>query len=431
MLFNLNVLLVGSGGREHALAWKITQSHLLENLFIAPGNAGTRHLGTNVDIPYADINGLAKFAKEKFIDLTIVGPEEPLANGLVDRFSLEGLKAFGPTAKAAKLESSKTFAKELMNDLGIPTAMFSSVETINQAREEIQKLGLPVVIKADGLAAGKGVYICQNMNDVEKSLADLFIDRIFGESGNKVLIEEFITGPEISVFAFTDGETISPLITACDHKRIGEGDTGPNTGGMGAFSPSPLWNATLINEIEQTIIYPVISGMRDRGTKYVGVLFAGLMITPDGPKVLEFNCRLGDPETQTILPLMITDILEACKACSEGTLNDVSFKWADESCVSVVLASGGYPSSYETGVPILGLEMVDSDVNVFHAGTKVSQETDYIETNGGRVVAVAAKGKTIEIAKEKVYSNIDLISFANAYYRKDIASKTKIDSYKS
>ena len=431
MLFNLNVLLVGSGGREHALAWKITQSHLLENLFIAPGNAGTRHLGTNVDIPYTDINGLAKFAKEKFIDLTIVGPEEPLANGLVDRFSLEGLKAFGPTAKAAKLESSKTFAKELMNDLGIPTAMFSSVETINQAREEIQKLGLPVVIKADGLAAGKGVYICQNMNDVEKSLADLFIDRIFGESGNKVLIEEFITGPEISVFAFTDGETISPLITACDHKRIGEGDTGPNTGGMGAFSPSPLWNATLINEIEQTIIYPVISGMRDRGTKYVGVLFAGLMITPDGPKVLEFNCRLGDPETQTILPLMITDILEACKACSEGTLNDVSFKWADESCVSVVLASGGYPSSYETGVPILGLEMVDSDVNVFHAGTKVSQETDYIETNGGRVVAVAAKGKTIEIAKEKVYSNIDLISFANAYYRKDIASKTKIDSYKS
>lgn len=431
MIFNLNVLLVGSGGREHALAWKITQSHLIENLFIAPGNAGTRHLGTNVDIPYADINSLAKFAKEHLIDLTIVGPEEPLANGLVDRFSVEGLKAFGPTAKAAQLESSKTFAKEFMNEFGIPTAMFSSVETINQARKEVQKLGLPVVIKADGLAAGKGVYICQNMNDVEKSLSDLFVDRKFGESGNKVLIEEFMIGPEISVFAFTDGETISPLIAACDHKRIGEGDTGPNTGGMGAFSPSPLWNTTLIKEIEQTIMNPVISGMRDRGTKYVGVLFAGIMITQEGPKVLEFNCRLGDPETQTILPLMITDILEACKACTEGTLNDVSFKWADESCVSVVLTSGGYPSSYETGVPILGLETVDSDVNVFHAGTKISQETNCIETNGGRVIAVAAKGQTIEIAKKKVYSNIDLISFSNSYYRRDIASKEKIESYKS
>ena len=416
----MRVLLVGSGGREHALAWKIGQSPLLEELFIAPGNAGTASVGTNLSIQDSDINGLSEYATSKNIDLTIVGPEGPLAAGLVDKFSAVGLKAFGPNRKAAQLEWSKTFAKTFMKDNDIPTSDSLTVNTRDEAVRAADAFGLPVVLKADGLAAGKGVYICESVKEVRTAIDDIVVKRIFGKSGDSLVIEEYLTGSELSVFAFSDGKTISPLVAACDYKRIGNYDQGPNTGGMGAYSPAPFWNPSLEDQIGKEVVEKTLLGMQRIHNEYSGVLFVGLMVTESGPKVLEFNCRLGDPETQTIMPLLEADILEMSMACIDGDLESVEVKWSEESCVTVVLASEGYPATYETGFPITGLENVSDKSTVFHAGTILSTNGTF-NTSGGRVLSVSSKGRNLNEAKMNTYGNINKIEFKNSYFRNDIA----------
>ena len=416
----MRVLLVGSGGREHALAWKIGQSPLLEELFIAPGNAGTASVGTNLAIQDSDIDGLCQYAISKNIDLTIVGPEGPLSAGLVDKFSTVGLKAFGPSRRAAQLEWSKTFAKNFMKDNNIPTSDSLTVDTRDEAVRAADAFGLPVVLKADGLAAGKGVYICESTKDVRTAIDDIVVKRIFGKSGDSLVIEEFLTGPELSVFAFSDGKTVSPLVAACDYKRIGNYDQGPNTGGMGAYSPAPFWNPSLEDQIGKEVIEKTLLGMQRIHNEYTGVLFVGLMVTESGPKVLEFNCRLGDPETQTILPLMEADILEMSMACIDGNLESVEVKWSDESCVTVVIASEGYPATYDTGFPITGLENVSDKSTVFHAGTILSKNGTF-NTNGGRVLSVSSKGRNLNEARTNTYKNINRVGFENSYFRDDIA----------
>ncbi len=416
----MRVLLVGSGGREHALAWKIGQSPLLEELFIAPGNAGTASVGTNLAIQDSDIDGLCQYAISKNIDLTIVGPEGPLSAGLVDKFSTVGLKAFGPSRRAAQLEWSKTFAKNFMKDNNIPTSDSLTVDTRDEAVRAADAFGLPVVLKADGLAAGKGVYICESTKDVRTAIDDIVVKRIFGKSGDSLVVEEFLTGPELSVFAFSDGKTVSPLVAACDYKRIGNYDQGPNTGGMGAYSPAPFWNPSLEDQIGKEVIEKTLLGMQRIHNEYTGVLFVGLMVTESGPKVLEFNCRLGDPETQTILPLMEADILEMSMACIDGNLESVEVKWSDESCVTVVIASEGYPATYDTGFPITGLENVSDKSTVFHAGTILSKNGTF-NTNGGRVLSVSSKGRNLNEARTNTYKNINRVGFENSYFRDDIA----------
>ena len=416
----MRVLLVGNGGREHALAWKIGQSPLLEELFIAPGNAGTASVGTNLSIQDSDIDGLCQYAISKNIDLTIVGPEGPLSAGLVDKFSTVGLKAFGPSRRAAQLEWSKTFAKNFMKDNNIPTSDSLTVDTRDEAVRAADAFGLPVVLKADGLAAGKGVYICESTKDVRTAIDDIVVKRIFGKSGDSLVIEEFLTGPELSVFAFSDGKTVSPLVAACDYKRIGNYDQGPNTGGMGAYSPAPFWNPSLEDQIGKEVIEKTLLGMQRIHNEYTGVLFVGLMVTGSGPKVLEFNCRLGDPETQTILPLMEADILEMSMACIDGNLESVEVKWSDESCVTVVIASEGYPATYDTGFPITGLENVSDKSTVFHAGTILSKNGTF-NTSGGRVLSVSSKGRNLNEARTNTYKNITRVGFENSYFRDDIA----------
>ncbi len=417
----MKVLLVGGGGREHALAWKISQSPSLNSLYIAPGNAGTASLGKNIPISDTDILKLTEFASKEKIDLTIIGPEAPLAAGIVDKFKECGLRAFGPNKNAARLESSKTFAKNFMVEMGIPTANSTTVCSAEEAQAEVGRFGLPVVIKADGLAAGKGVYICESQVQTAKAIEDLLIKRKFGDAGNRVLIEEFLTGPEISVFAFSDGSSVSPLVGACDYKRIGNDDKGPNTGGMGAYSPAIFWNSRLESKIRSEVMEKVIRGMKQLHNSYVGVIFAGLILTDNGPKVLEFNCRLGDPETQVILPLLNGDILDICKSCVDGTLENTTFSWENSSCVAVVITSGGYPNQYKTGFPIIGLEAVESESNIFHAGTKLT-ENGSIKTTGGRVISVSSKGQSVKEAREQAYRNVSKIKFRNSYFRSDIAS---------
>ena len=416
----MRVLLVGGGGWEHALAWKIGQSPLLEELFIAPGNAGTASVGANLSIQDSDIDGLSDYATSKNIDLTIVGPEGPLAAGLVDKFSAVGLKAFGPTRRAAQLEWSKTFAKTFMKDNDIPTSDSLTVNTRDEAVRAADAFGLPVVLKADGLAAGKGVYICESVKEVRTAIDDIVVKRIFGKSGDSLVIEEYLTGSELSVFAFSDGKTISPLVAACDYKRIGNYDQGPNTGGMGAYSPAPFWNPSLEDQIGKEVVEKTLLGMQRIHNEYSGVLFVGLMVTESGPKVLEFNCRLGDPETQTIMPLLEADILEMSMACIDGNLESVEVKWSEESCVTVVLASEGYPATYDTGFPITGLENVSDKSTVFHAGTILSTNGTF-NTSGGRVLSVSSKGRNLNEAKMNTYGNINKIEFKNSYFRDDIA----------
>ena len=416
----MKVLLVGGGGREHALAWKIDQSPLLEELFIAPGNAGTASVGTNLSIQDGDINGLSEYAMSNNIDLTIVGPEGPLAAGLVDKFGAVGLKAFGPNRRAAQLEWSKSFAKSFMKDNDIPTSDSLTVNTREEAIRAADAFGLPVVLKADGLAAGKGVYVCESSKEVRTAIDDIVVKRIFGKSGDSVVVEEYLTGPELSVFAFSDGKTISPLVAACDYKRIGNYDQGPNTGGMGAYSPAPFWNASLERRIGKEVVEKVVLGMQRIRNEYTGVLFVGLMMTESGPKVLEFNCRLGDPETQTVMPLLEADILEMSMACIDGNLESVEVKWSDESCVTVVLASEGYPAEYDTGFPITGLENVSDESTVFHAGTIRSADGTF-NTSGGRVLSVSSKGRNLNEARSNTYENVNKIEFNNSYFRDDIA----------
>ena len=418
----MNVLVVGNGAREHAIAWKISQGSSVGRLYVAPGNAGTHSIATNVPVGADDIAALIDFASSNAIDLTVVGPEAPLASGIVDSFTASGLPAFGPTQAAARIEGSKSFAKELMAVCSVPTAASETFTDFEGASAYLDTCPIPIVVKADGLAAGKGVTVAQTREDARAAVHESMLDRQFGDAGDCVVIEEFMEGQEVSVFAFVDGEYVSPMVAACDYKRVGDGDTGPNTGGMGSFSP-PLpqhWNADLGTLVRSSIMEPVTKGLVDIGSPYRGVLYLGMMLTKEGPKVVEFNCRLGDPETQVILPRLKSDLAEILRATVRGELEGIGIEWDDRACVGVVAASGGYPASYSTGYPISGITDVDYDATVFHAGTKLLD--DATVTDGGRVLTVSALADTLEGARTCAYESISRISFKDGFYRTDIAS---------
>ncbi|MEJ5350035.1 MAG: phosphoribosylamine--glycine ligase [Melioribacteraceae bacterium] len=422
----MKVALIGSGGREHALAWKISQSKNLEKLFIIPGNPGTKLLGENIPISVDNINDIVNFCSDNKIDLVVVGPEKPLADGITDLLLQKGIKVFGPTKNAARIEGEKSFAKNLMKQFGIPTADYQifTKEERNHALEYLKKIKYPVVIKADGLAAGKGVVICENYNDAEKSINDCFVNSTFGEAGYKVVIEEFMTGQEASVFAITDGDDFILLPAAQDHKRIGEGDTGKNTGGMGSYAPTPFVNDKMMEIISESIVKPTISALKETGNKYVGCLYCGLMLTNEGPKVVEFNCRFGDPETQSVLPLLDGDFLELLYSASSGAINKNSIHYNGGSSVCVVAASKGYPDKYEKGKEITGLDSIKGeDIIIFHAGT--IEKEGRVFTNGGRVLNITSfiKENNLLLAKKRSYDALSRIYFDGIYYRRDIADK--------
>jgi len=413
----MKVLVVGSGGREHALVWKIAQSPEVKEVFCAPGNGGIAQIATCLPIPAEDIQGLVSWARDNRIDLTVVGPEAPLVAGIADAFMQEGLKIFGPRAQAALIEGSKSFAKEIMAEAGVPTASHRVFCREEEALAYLEDLRPPVVVKADGLAGGKGVTVAFTLEESRRAIQELFRGRFKG-AGAKVLIEEFLQGEEVSVLAFCDGERVMPLLASQDHKRLGEGDTGPNTGGMGAYAPVPFFTQEIAHEVEEKILKPVVRALNRRGCPYRGVLYAGLMLTEEGPKVLEFNCRFGDPETQPLMLLLKSDLLEILLAVVEGNLEGKSLEWHGGAAAGVVLASRGYPGEYEKGHPIHGLEEVPEDVVVFHAGTQL-QEGRLI-TAGGRVLCVTSRGKNLREALDKVYGAIEKIRFQGMYYRRDI-----------
>lgn len=419
----MKVLVIGQGGREHALVWKIAQSPKVKKIYCAPGNAGTSMYAENVSINADDLEGLASFSRKKGIDLTLVGPELPLASGIVDVFERYNLNIFGPGKEMAVLESSKVFTKLLSREEGIPTAEFEVFEDPDKARSFLGGRKFPIVIKADGLAAGKGVIIAKNKEEADQAIHSIMVERRFGSAGEKIIIEEYLRGEEASIIVLSDGEDIAVLASSQDHKRIYDGDKGPNTGGMGAYSPAPVVTEEVLQECISVIIRPAISGMKKRGTPYKGVLYAGIMVTESGPNLLEFNVRFGDPEIQAILPRMKSDLVELVEYCMYRNLNGYTIPWREEVCVCVVMASSGYPGRYQKGKRIYGIEKAQSlgDVVVFHAGTE--KEDGDILTNGGRVLNVVALGDTIEKAIEKVYKGVKCITFEGAYYRKDIAQK--------
>lgn len=405
----MKVLIIGSGGREHALAWKIKQSKQVKKIYIAPGNAGTVTLGENIDIKVNDLFGLVKFAKKERIDLTVVGPEEPLVLGIVDLFKKHGLKIFGPSKKAAQLEGSKIFAKKFMKRFKIPTAKFKTFNNLIKARDYLKTVSFPIVVKADGLSAGKGVVVAKNYQEAEKALTP------------KVVIEEFLIGQEVSIIVLTDGKVVKALLSAQDHKPIFDNDKGPNTGGIGAYAPVPIVTPVLINQIKREILQPVIMGMSKINRPYQGVLYAGLMLTKAGPKVLEFNCRFGDPENQPQMMLLKSDLVELMLACIKGRLKNKTIDFYPGYSVGVVMASGGYPGDYQTGFPITGLPRNKIKLQTFHAGTKL--EAGKIVTNGGRVLCVTTREANLAKAIKAAYSQVKKIKFRNKYYRSDIGQK--------
>ena len=411
--------MVGGGGREHAIAWKIAQSPRLTYLAAAPGNAGTAALGENLPVAADDIEGLLAAASERSIDLTVIGPEQPLADGVADRFRAAGMAVFGPTAAAARIETSKAFAKDLMRRRGVPTAECEVAGAHNLARNAVADCELPVVIKADGLAAGKGVIIAETRREAVEALADIFERGRFGDAGRRVLIERCIEGPEVSAFAFVDGERVSDLVAATDYKRALDGDAGPNTGGMGSYSPPPVWTDEMAQRVRSTVFEPVAEGLAEEGCPYSGLLYAGLMITDEGPMVLEFNARFGDPETQVVLPRMRSDLLDALEHTAAGDISDLELSWDPRPCVGVVVASGGYPGAYETGMPVDGLGTASEGALVFHAGT--ARSGDRVVTSGGRVLSVSALGETVAEARAAAYDGVAAIGFEGAYHRRDIA----------
>ncbi|MEA3224587.1 MAG: phosphoribosylamine--glycine ligase [Planctomycetota bacterium] len=419
----MNVLLIGSGGREHALAWKLVQSKNLSKLYIAPGNPGTAQCGENVPIDSNDTAELLEFARQNDVGLVVVGPEDPLAAGLVDKFESAGIKAFGPSGKAAQLEADKAFAKQLMRSSSVSTAEGRSFDRYEEAKAYIATRDEPVVIKAAGLAKGKGVFVCDDPSDGILAAEKVMCDKIFGPAGDIVIVEDKLLGEEASILAFVDGRNIYVMESSQDHKPIGDGDTGPNTGGMGAYSPAPVVTEGLMKQITREILVPMVDGMNRNGTPYKGVLYAGIMVTAGGPRVLEFNVRFGDPETQPVLMRLKSDLLEVILAVCDGTLDEVMLEWDPRPAVCVVMASGGYPDDYEKGKKITGLEEVGQleDVMVFHAGTK--EENGDIVTAGGRVLGVTALGQTIADAKARAYRAVDAIKFDGAYCRRDIADK--------
>jgi phosphoribosylamine--glycine ligase len=417
----LKVLVVGNGAREHAIVWKLSQSPKVKELYTAPGNAGTARISQNLDIAANDIKSLAKAIQQKNLDLVVVGPEVPLAEGIVDHFESLGIPIFGASKLAAEIESSKVFSKALMQKYNIPCAKSVSFSDYAQAKEYVQKRKLPIVIKADGLAAGKGVVVAGTKDETMAALNDFMQEKKLGAAANQVLVEEFLSGKEMSFFAFSDGITVLPMVSACDYKRVNDGDKGPNTGGMGSYSPPVFNSPALQKQAMDTIMVPTIKAMAQEGRQYRGVLYGGLMVNKEDVKVLEFNARFGDPETQVILPRLKTDLLDIIIAVIKGKLSQINIECSDDPCVGVVIASGGYPGSYKTGLPISGLLDIDKDVMVFHAGTKIGATPWEVLTNGGRVLTVVAMGKTIAQAREKVYDNISRINFDGCHYRKDIA----------
>jgi phosphoribosylamine--glycine ligase len=425
----LKVLVVGDGGREHTLVWKITQSPKVGKVFAAPGNGGTAAIAENLNLRPTDIEGLAKAAEEKGIDLVVVGPETPLAWGIVNYFDGLGIPIFGPTGAAAQIESSKVFARGLMKKYGIPCTKGAVFTSYSRAREYLRGQHPPIVIKADGLAAGKGVIIAGSLPEAEKALSEIMEAKVFSSAGDRVIIDEYLCGREVSLIAFTDGKTVSPMVPACDYKRIGDNDRGPNTGGMGSYSPPGFFSTQMIKKVTKHILLPTVKAMAKEGLPYKGVLYAGLMIVDGEPVVLEFNARFGDPETQVILPLLKTDLVDILMAVVQGNLDQVKMDWSSEACVGVVMASGGYPNSYRTGFPVQGINAVDKDVLVFHAGTKLGND-GMVYTDGGRVLTVAGVGLDMAEAREKVYRNISDIHFEGCYYRKDIALR-EIDKIES
>ena len=419
----MKVLVVGNGSREHAIAWKLNQSPGVSELLVAPGNAGTAQIARNVPISATDIEGLLEFAKSESVEFTVVGPETPLADGIVDRFQDEGLLIFGPTKAAARIESSKTFAKGLMADRKIPTGAAETFSSLEGALAYVERCQLPVVIKADGLAAGKGVLIARTREEALDAVDQCMGQRLFGSAGDQVLVEEFLHGQEISVFAFVDGDYVSPVVAACDYKRVGDGDVGPNTGGMGSYSPpaSSVWTGELEASIRRDFLEPVVKALIAEDAYYRGVLYLGIMMTGTGPKVLEFNCRMGDPEAQVTLPLLKTDLLEIMLATARGKLSGLDISWDHRAAVGVVVASGGYPGSYPTGYEVTGIDEL-KDIMVFQAGTRQSDDGLTTLTDGGRVLTVTATGQNHHEARRRVYENIDKIKFQDSFYRRDIGA---------
>ena len=416
----LKVLVIGGGAREHTLAWKLGQSPNVEEIYIAPGNAGTGFIAKNLDIKPAELESLARAARDRRIDLTVVGPEAPLATGIVDLFQARGIPVFGPSKEATRIESSKVFAQGLMQKYGIPCARSRSFSSFAEAKDYVKTQQIPVVVKADGLAAGKGSVVAGSTAEALAALSDIMEKRIFGEAGDQVLVEECLQGKEVSLLAFSDGKTVVPMVPACDYKRACDGDEGPNTGGMGSYSPPKLFGSEMINRVMDTILEPTVRAMAKEGKPYKGVLYAGLMLTEEGPRALEFNARFGDPESQVMLPLLKSDLVEIMLAVLDERLDKTQIEWRDEACVGVVMASGGYPGSYKTGFPIKGLDKVDDDILGFHAGTRESEGIIY--TDGGRVLTVTATGGTIAEAGDRVYSNIRRIHFEGCHYRHDIGA---------
>ena len=414
----MKILIIGSGGREHAIAWKISNESNVKEIYCAPGNAGISDVAKCLNINETDTDSLVKFAKENKIDLTIVGPEVPLVNGIVDEFEKENLRIFGPNKKCSQLEGSKAFCKDFMIRHNIPTAKYKEYTDLEKAISEIDSFGYPVVIKADGLAAGKGVVISENKEDAISTLKDMMEDKKFGNAGEKIVVEEFLKGIETSILAFVDNDTIVPMVSAKDHKKVFNKEMGPNTGGMGTFSPSEIYTNELSEEIMVNVLQKTLDGFKKDNLNYKGILFVGLMITNEGAKVLEYNVRFGDPETQSVLFRLESNLSEIMGSIIDNNLKNIDIKYSEEEAVCVMLTSGGYPESYEKGKIITGLDKLDDDIVVFHSGTKLVDGN--LVTNGGRVIGITTKAKTVKNAAEKVYENIKRINFEGMHYRTDI-----------
>lgn len=423
MEVNMKILVIGGGGREHAIIWKIAQSPLVKKIYCAPGNGGISSLAECVEIKATDIDGVVSFAKKEKIDLVMVAPDDPLVAGMVDALEAEGIRAFGPRKNAAIIEGSKSFSKELMKKYGIPTAKYEVFENSDHAIEYLRHQIYPIVVKADGLALGKGVVIAHGFDQAQEAVNSMMHDKVFGASGDRIVIEEFLTGPEVSVLAFTDGKTVVPMVSSQDHKRVYDDDKGLNTGGMGTFSPSRIYTKEIADYCMENIFKPSVEAFNKENRRFKGIVFFGLILTSDGPKLLEYNARFGDPETQVVLPRLKNDLVEIFNAIIDEKLDTINIEWTDNAAVCVVLASGGYPQKYETGYEITGLEKAETgaDVVIFHAGTKKQGGKYY--TAGGRVLGVTAMDATLNAAIKKAYAAVSEVSFKDVHYRKDIGRK--------